>query len=72
MLLGVLQIAEARQAGMQPQISSATTPKDACRRISLTPLRTFEVMSPWDLGGDGKGYQQGSPTDEWYIKMMRK
>lgn len=36
------------------------------------PLRTFEVMSPWDLGGDGKGYQHGSPTDEWYIKMMRK
>lgn len=36
------------------------------------PLRTFEVMSPWDLGGDFKGYQHGSPTDEWYIKMMRK
>ena len=38
----------------------------------LLPLRTFEVMSPWDLGGDGKAYQHGSPTDEWYIKMMRK
>lgn len=72
MLLGVLQIAEARQAGMQPQISSATTPEDACRGFSVTPIRTFEVMSPWDLGGDGKGYQHGSLTDEWYIKMMRK
>lgn len=36
------------------------------------PLTTIEVMSPWDLGGDGKGYHHGAPTDEWYIKMMRK
>ena len=24
--------------------------------IETLPLRTYEVMSPWDLGGDGKGY----------------
>lgn len=36
------------------------------------PLLTIEVMNPWDLGGDGKGYFHGSPDDEWFIKLMRK
>ncbi|MBR4047768.1 MAG: hypothetical protein IKK07_04860 [Bacteroides sp.] len=36
------------------------------------PLYTIEVMSPWDLGGDGKAYQHGDPQEEWFIKMMRK
>jgi len=36
------------------------------------PLLTIEIMSPWDLGGDGKGYHHGKPTEEWFIRMMRK
>jgi len=36
------------------------------------PLRTIEVMDPWDLGGDGKTYYRAEPSDEWYIKLMRK
>lgn len=36
------------------------------------PHLTIEVMSPWDLGGDGKGYHHEEPTEEWFIKMMRK
>lgn len=36
------------------------------------PFLTIEVMSPWDLGGDGKGYFRGDPQEEWFIKLMRK
>lgn len=36
------------------------------------PFVTIVVMNPWDLGGDGKGYHHGEPTEEWFIKMMRK
>ena len=36
------------------------------------PLRTHEVMSPWNLGGDGKGYFHPQPEEEWYIRLMRK
>ena len=36
------------------------------------PFRTFEVMNPWDLSGDGKGYFHSRPEEEWYIKLMRK
>ena len=36
------------------------------------PYRTIEVMNPWDLGGDGKAYYHAEPTDEWFIKLMRK
>ena len=36
------------------------------------PVFTIEVMNPWDLGGDGKGYFHGLPTDEWFIRLMRK
>ena len=36
------------------------------------PLLPIEVMSSWDLGGDGKGYHHGEPTEGWFIKMMRK
>ena len=25
-----------------------------------------------DLGCEGKGYHHGDPTEEWFIKMMRK
>lgn len=40
--------------------------------IETLPLRTYEVMSPWDLGGDGKGYFHPKPEEEWYIRLMRK
>ena len=36
------------------------------------PLYTIEVISSWDLGGDGKAYQHGDPQEEWFTKMMRK
>ena len=36
------------------------------------PLKNFEVMESWDLGGDGKGYFKGSPSEEWFVKLMRK
>ena len=36
------------------------------------PLRQIELTSPWDLGGDGKCYFHGDPTEEWYVKLMRK
>ena len=36
------------------------------------PYRQWEIVEPWDLGGDGKYYYRALPTDEWYIKLMRK
>ena len=36
------------------------------------PLLTREIMESWDLGGDGKGYFHFKPTDEYYIRLMRK
>ena len=36
------------------------------------PLRTIEVMNPYNLGGDGKGYKRGTPDEEWFVKLMRK
>ena len=41
-------------------------------RYEHLPLKSIELTSPWDLGGDGKGYHHGEPTEEWFIKMMRK
>ena len=38
----------------------------------LLPLKSFEVMSPWDLGGDGKHFWGFHPEEEWYVKLMRK
>ena len=35
------------------------------------PLKSIEITSPWDLGGDGKcfyGFDYGSP---WFEKEMR-
>jgi len=34
--------------------------------------KSFEVMSPWDLGGDGKAFFGFHPDEEWYVKLMRK
>ena len=42
------------------------------RRDHLLPLKPFEVMSPWDLGGDGKAFFGFHPDEEWFIKLMRK
>ena len=36
------------------------------------PLRQWEIVEQWDLGGDGKTYWGHSPGEEWYIKLMRK
>jgi len=36
------------------------------------PLRQWEIVEQWDLGGDGKAYWGHSPEEEWYIKLMRK
>ena len=38
----------------------------------LLPLKSFEVMSPWDLGGDGKAFFGFHPEEEWYVNLMRK
>ena len=40
--------------------------------LDLLPFRQWEIVSQWDLGGDGKCYFHGDATDEWYIKLMRK
>ena len=42
------------------------------RCIERLPYKSIEIMDPWDLGGDGKCYYHGEPTDEWFIKLMRK
>ena len=36
------------------------------------PCRQWEIVSQWDLGGDGKCYYRGDPTEEWFVKLMRK
>ncbi len=41
-------------------------------KAHLLPLKSFEVMSPWDLGGDGKHFCGFHPEEEWYVKLMRK
>ena len=41
-------------------------------RFGRIPIYPIELTPSWDLGGDGKGYFHASPTDEWYIKLMRK
>lgn len=40
--------------------------------MEMLPLLACEVMESWDLGGDGKGYLHLDPTDEYYLKLMRK
>ena len=40
--------------------------------LECLPYKSIEIMDPWDLGGDGKCYYHAEPTDEWYIKLMRK
>lgn len=44
----------------------------ATDHLDQLPRKSIEVMNPWDLGGDGKGYFYGSTDDEWFVKMMRK
>ncbi len=41
-------------------------------KAHLLPLKSFEVMSPWDLGGDGKHFWGFHLDEEWYAKLMRK
>ena len=35
------------------------------------PYRQWEIVSQWDLGGDGKCYHRGDPIEEWLVKLMR-
>ena len=39
---------------------------------SLLPFKSFEVMSPWDLGSDGKHFWGFHLDEEWCIKLTRK
>ena len=41
-------------------------------KAHLLPFKSFEVMSPWDLGGDGKHFWGFHLAEEWYAKLMRK
>jgi hypothetical protein len=36
------------------------------------PYRQWELVSQWNLGGDGTCYFHGDSTEEWYVKLMRK
>lgn len=36
------------------------------------PLKSIELTSSWDLGGDGKMFYGFYPECEWYIKTLRK
>ena len=41
-------------------------------KYELLPIRQWEIVEQWDLGGDGKQYCGHYPDEEWYIKLMRK
>ncbi len=43
-------------------------------KFDCLPLRQIELVSPWDLGGDGKGKWFNLFYDdyEYYLKLMRK
>lgn len=36
------------------------------------PIRSIEITSPWDLGGDGKGVYSWDVKEEIYLKFTRK
>ena len=40
--------------------------------LDKLPYRQREIVDQWDLGGDGKRYWRPEPTEEWFIKLMRK
>lgn len=44
----------------------------AHQRFDSLPKRSFEITSPWDLGGDGKRVYSWNPNDEFYEKCLRK
>lgn len=41
-------------------------------KYELLPIRSIEMTSSWDLGGDGKTYYGYHPHCDWYVKLMRK
>ena len=41
-------------------------------KFDILPNRQWEIVEQWDLGGDGKHYFGHSPSENWYIKLMRK
>lgn len=42
------------------------------RKDHLLPYKSIEIMSPWDLGGDGKIFWGFHQEKDWFIKLMRK
>ena len=42
------------------------------RLYEYLPLKSIELTSPWDLGGDGKSFYGFHPGCEWYVKLLRK
>ena len=41
-------------------------------KFSKLPNRQWEIVSQWDLGGDGKHYCGHFSEEDWYVKLMRK
>lgn len=41
-------------------------------RYANLPLKSIELTSTWDLGGDGKAFYGFHPECEWYEKVLRK
>ena len=70
----LLQVAEERKAGEQPQRKFRRKAHVLLHqgKEHLLPVKSFEVMSPWDLGGDGKHFWGFHPEEERYVKLMRK
>ena len=40
-------------------------------RYANLPLKSIELTSPWDLGGDGKAFYGFHPECEWYVTVQR-
>lgn len=36
------------------------------------PIRQWEIVNQWDLGGDGKCFMGYHIDEDWFIKLMRK
>ena len=42
------------------------------KQFDLLPHQPKEVMDQWDLGGDGKAFLHVDPSEDLYIRLMRK
>lgn len=59
------------------QIASRRFRRNEHRLIAMgkyysLPIRSRELTSPWDLGGDGKTVYSRTPGDEVYERYIRK